>query len=76
MMRTDDPAHDWDVYCDEQMRRMKAFFERGRCCECEEYVAAPKCGSRICRFGWCGDLEEFVEGEDSPELSGCVKWEV
>lgn len=76
MIPSDDPAHDWDVYCDEQERAYKALVEGKTCGDCdnceepdEKHWKNPE------RMGYCKTVGEFVSLDDSVEQEECEDFE-
>jgi len=67
-MRTDDPAHDWDVYCAEQEERWKAYIRGKTCRDCGHCTVNPTDDSE---WGWCDDCDGFVALDDSVEDLEC-----
>lgn len=41
MMWSDDPAHDWDVYCDMQEKAYKALIQDKTCRDCGKCYVNP-----------------------------------
>lgn len=71
-MWTDDPAHDWDVYCDMQEKAYKALIHGKTCRDCGQCEVNPDDDSI---WGWCRDIGEYVTLDDIVSEIDCEDFE-
>lgn len=72
MAWSDDPAHDWDVYCDMQERAYKALIHEKTCADCGKCDKSP---DERTEYGYCREIWEYVLLDDSVEEIGCDTYE-
>lgn len=72
MVWTDDPAHDWDVYCDMQEKAYKALICGKTCRDCSNCEVNPDDDSK---WGWCRDIGEYVTLDDYVSEIDCEAFE-
>ena len=71
-MRTDDPAHDWDVYSAEQ-EEARAAYVRGRTCKDCAHCHEPP--DRASAWGWCDVNGDYTELEEPVNETECEDFE-
>lgn len=72
MTRTDDPGHDWKVYCDMQERAYKELIRDKTCRDCGKCEISPDDDSK---WGWCRDIGEYVTLDDLVGEIDCEGYE-
>lgn len=72
MIPSDDPGHDWDVYCAEQEAAYAARIEGKTCGDCGRCEKSP---DENTDWGFCLDVSEFVLLEESVEDIECEAFE-
>lgn len=71
-MWSDDPAHDWDVYCDMQEKAYKALIQDKTCRDCGKCYVNPDDDSA---WGWCRGCDDYVLLDESAEDIDCEDFE-
>lgn len=73
MACTDDPAHDWDVYCDMKEKAYKALTDGKTCRDCRgKCEINPDDDSA---WGWCREQGDYVYLDDLVSDIDCEEYE-
>lgn len=72
MIWSDDPAHDWDVYCDMQEKAYKALIQDKMCRDCGKCYVNPDDDSA---WGWCRECDDYVLLDESVKEIDCEDFE-
>lgn len=72
MFRSDDPAHDWDVFCAEREAEYDDLTRGKACGDCACCERPP---DGLGGYGWCRKEDDWVPLDEAVSVSGCEGFE-